>query len=64
MQKESIDLRVEALPVVKGMAAIDEGVFDFKLLKGKSAETSGGLLMMMPPENADDFMKELENEYG
>ena len=46
------------------MTAINDGVLKFKLLDGKSAETSGGLLIMMPPESADDFMKELENEYG
>lgn len=46
------------------MAAVDRSVFDFNLLKGTSAETSGGLLVMMPPSTADDYMKELEGEYG
>ena len=64
VQKEAVDLRVEALPIINRMAAIDENVFDFRLLKGRSAETSGGLLIMMPPENANDFMRELEQEYG
>ena len=64
VQKEAVDLHVEALPIINQMAAIDENVFDFRLLAGRSAETSGGLLIMMPPDNANDFMRELEQEYG
>lgn len=37
---------------------------DFKVTKGYSAETSGGILTMMTPENAIEFIKASESEYG
>jgi len=37
---------------------------DFKVTKGYSAETSGGILTMMSPDNAKEFIKASEEEYG
>ena len=37
------------------MDQINDNVFDFKLMKGFSAETSGGLFAMVPPESLDAF---------
>lgn len=36
----------------------------FKLETGYSAETSGGLLVALPPEKANDFIKEIESLTG
>ena len=51
-QKEPLDFRIDRLPVIKGMKEINEHVRDFRLLKGYSAETSGGLFVTLPKENA------------
>ncbi len=40
------------LPVITGMLKIDNHVMPFNVLKGRSAETSGGLLAMMPDADA------------
>jgi hypothetical protein len=37
---------------------------DFKVTEGYSAETSGGIMTMMHPMNARDFIKEALEEYG
>jgi len=41
------------------MKEIDE-VVNFSLLKGLSAETSGGLLICLPAQNAEKFCLEIE----
>lgn len=40
------------MPVYKDCLKIEKVVRNFKLLEGLSAETSGGLLICLPPENA------------
>jgi len=45
------------------MSDINKHVVDFKLTEGKSAETSGGLLIMVPPEKVEVFMEDLEKLY-
>ena len=46
------------------MTAINDEVFNFRLLEGYSAETSGGLLIMVPPSKTDAFQKDLETIHG
>tara|TARA_B110000285_G_C14607444_1_gene373418 strand:+ start:209 stop:349 length:141 start_codon:yes stop_codon:yes gene_type:complete len=46
------------------MADINSEVFDFKLTKGYSAETSGGLMVMIPPDKVKAFQDDLKNEFG
>lgn len=46
------------------MDIINREVFNFKLLEGFSAETSGGLLIMVPPEKVAPFQEDLLKEYG
>mmetsp|Transcript_22582 Transcript_22582/g.27920 ORF Transcript_22582/g.27920 Transcript_22582/m.27920 type:complete len:81 (-) Transcript_22582:322-564(-) len=46
------------------MATHVEGMPDFKVSQGYSAETSGGILAMLAPEKAADFITELSSEYG
>lgn len=60
---------VHTLPIIVGMAKVAQylkanKILDFKLLNGYSAETSGGLLVMLPRENADAFIKEIEQRDG
>jgi selenide,water dikinase len=42
------------------MSAVAEKAPFFKLHQGLSAETSGGLLVCLPPENAQGFCRELQ----
>lgn len=37
---------------------------DFKVMEGYSAETSGGILCMLPPDKAKDFVAESRQVYG
>lgn len=55
-----IDLHITHIPVLENMETVfsDVGLPDFKVREGLSAETSGGILCMIPQENADDFIKE------
>jgi len=59
-----VDYKIHSLPVLDGTADVNNEVFDFKLLEGFSAETSGGLLVMVPPSKVDDFQKELLESHG
>ncbi len=66
-QEASVVLELHTLPVIAGMAAVsrahrDDGVF--KLLKGYSAETSGGLLMIVAADKADALVAELSEKQG
>ena len=64
VQKNNVDFEFHTMPVIEKTDLINENVMDFKLLDGFSAETSGGLLIMMPEDNAQDFQKELKEENG
>lgn len=54
---------VNTLPVIPKMH-LAESIIDFKLQQGYSAETSGGLCMMVPPSQVDSLQTELLNEFG
>ena len=41
-----------------------DGMHDFKVKSGRSAETSGGLLAMLGPAEARQFIQESESEHG
>ena len=41
-----------------------DGMPDFALTKGFSAETSGGLLVMIDKAKAADFMEAAKDEFG
>ena len=40
------------------MLKLDKIARDFKVLEGSAAETSGGLFVVLPPENVDGFLRE------
>lgn len=46
------------------MDIINKEILNFKLLDGYSAETSGGLFIMLPPETAQDYIKEHREVVG
>jgi hypothetical protein len=41
-----------------------QGFHDFKVTAGFSAETSGGILTMMAPEQAREFIRASLGEFG
>jgi len=55
---------IDALPIIEGCDLKVTGMPDFKVRQGFSAETSGGILTMMDPMNAREFIKEAAGEYG
>lgn len=59
-QIDPVAIEIHTLPCIAGTPDVNAKVFDFRLLKGYSAETSGGLLICMPEESAAAFCKELE----
>ncbi|XP_022705097.1 selenide, water dikinase-like isoform X1 [Varroa jacobsoni] len=65
VQKKSLELRIHTLPVIRNATAIVEKSGKFQtLLQGTSAETSGGLLMMLKPDKAKQFIDELKQLEG
>jgi len=63
-QFDEVDLVIDALPVFDKMHLKIDNLHDFKVMEGHSAETSGGILTMLPPEKAADFIKESREKYG
>ena len=58
VQKRSVDIEITALPIIKGLLPLQSGVtVDYKLTKGFSAETSGGLLIALAPDQVDEFQR-------
>ncbi len=53
------DIVLEALPVIKGATELSRSL-GYKLEKGNSAETSGGLLISVSKEKADNLISSLE----
>jgi len=66
VQTECVQFVIERLPIWMGAVALDAAADNrFGLLGGTSAETSGGLLIAMPPENVERFCRDLsEAECG
>jgi selenide, water dikinase len=61
VQKQDVDIIINNLPTIRGMASIDNTVKNYKLREGLSAETSGGLLICLSKENAKSFIKEMHD---
>jgi len=60
-QKDDVSFEIHSLPILAHMKDVFLACgINFKLLDGYSAETSGGLLVCLPKENADSFCKDLE----
>uniref|UniRef100_A0A7S1KSI1 Selenide, water dikinase n=1 Tax=Percolomonas cosmopolitus TaxID=63605 RepID=A0A7S1KSI1_9EUKA len=65
-QDEELDFEIHTLPIIDGMTEAENAVNGmFRLLEGYSAETSGGLLAMLPDEeSAKAYCEELEQLDG
>jgi selenide,water dikinase len=63
-QKNNVNFEIHSLPIIKNMAKVDTKLKMFKLLDGKSSETSGGLFMILPKDNAEKFCEEFEKIDG
>jgi len=62
-QKAALHFEIHSLPIIKKMKEVD-AIKSFSLLKGSSAETSGGLLICLSEDNAKAFCEELEKIDG
>jgi selenide,water dikinase len=64
VQKNHVDFEITALPIIRGLVPLEKGVtIDYRLTKGYSAETSGGLLIALDPQKVDEFRK-IMDAYG
>lgn len=63
-QKAAVNFEIHSLPIIRSMKEVDDKVQMFSLVKGFSAETSGGLMVCLPAENAEKFCKEIEEIDG
>jgi selenide,water dikinase len=65
IQKNEVGFVIHNLPVIAKMAAVSKACGNmFGLLQGHSAETSGGLLIALPREQAAAFCKDIEKQEG
>ena len=64
-QLAEVGMEIHTLPCIANTCKVEQsGILDFRLLKGYSAETSGGLMICMPEEDAIAYCKELEELDG
>ena len=60
-QKEEVSFTLHTLPVIKNMVAAAKAAGNvFQLLQGYSAETSGGLLLAINKDVAENFIKDIK----
>ena len=62
IQTEEVDYEIDSLPSYGILHGLDKIVRDFKFKEGLAAETSGGLLISLPPENADLFIEDMNKQ--
>jgi len=58
-QRAKVNFEIHTLPIIKKMREIDNKLKIFKLEQGFSAETSGGLLIALPENEARKFCEEI-----
>lgn len=65
IQQNEVSFIIHNLPIIAKMAAVVKSCgTTFHLLQGNSAETSGGLLICLPREQAAAFCKDIEKQEG
>ncbi len=64
VQHKDVSLKLHTLPIIEGMTTIDKQIYNFKLVEGYSAETSGGLLVILPRDKAESFVQEFQEREG
>ncbi|RUP47302.1 Selenide, water dikinase [Jimgerdemannia flammicorona] len=62
-QTSAVSFEFHTLPLIKHMHAVN-AIASFRLMEGRSAETSGGLLIAIPADKAQQFVKEIEELDG
>lgn len=63
-QTRDVSMRLHTLPILAGMARLSEAAPGFRLLQGYSAETSGGLMVCLAPQDAHAFLEEIQQIDG
>lgn len=64
-QKEAVSFEIHTLPVITGVMKVAEILGrETKLRAGKAVETSGGLLIAMPKNGVEEYVKEFERLTG
>ena len=64
-QKNDVTFVIHNLPIIANMAVISQTCgISFGLLQGLSAETSGGLLIALPREQAAAYCKDIQAQEG
>lgn len=63
-QAAQVGLEIHTLPCIAKTPAVNDQVFNFRLLTGYSAETSGGLLVCIGADQAEVFCEELKELDG
>lgn len=64
VQHGNVDIIIHTLPVIGGVNEYDKIVHNYRFVEGFSAETSGGLLVILPREKAQDFLDDFQREAG
>lgn len=59
LQDRPVNFIIDALPVIRDMPFVNDNCWDFKLKIGRSAETSGGILMALPADQAQGMIDSL-----
>ena len=61
VQKNSVDIVITHLPIFRGLVPLERNVtIDYRLTRGFSAETSGGLLIALPAKNVHEFRSRMK----
>ena len=64
-QKNDVTFVIHNLPIIAKMASISKACGNmFGLIQGTSSETSGGLLVALPREQAAAYCKDIQNQEG
>lgn len=62
IQQVKVDFVIERLPSYSVLPSLDKIVRDFRFKEGLAAETSGGLMISLPPDRVEDFCREMESK--
>lgn len=63
-QTQNVKFVIHTMPVIAKMAAVAKAIGNSKFLAGTTPETSGGLFICLPKENAADFCADILLEDG
>ena len=55
---------IHTLPLIDKMREVNDNILNFKLTEGYSAETSGGLFVILDPTSVDGFIRDHKEIYG